>query len=427
MFSIYADAINSSALKLYCNDSILVDGNTGTLLYGKNINNKVYPASTTKIMTAILAIENLDLNSSVVASKTAIYSIPSDSSTISIQVGEVMSINDLLYGMLLNSGNDAANVIAEAVSGNIPDFVNKMNEKAKELGCTGTHFANAHGYHNNNHYTTASDMMKIFRYALKNDTFKKICETKTYVINETNKTNEKRYLQNTDKLLFTTSESPKGLYYEYALGGKTGYTIEARGTFVGFAKKDDKYVLVGAFDGSQNISGHEARFLDAVTLFNYAFNNYSNKIIINKDTFSHTIIDKTNGKKYIVTLKDNVSTMADENPYTLNYSINIDFNKLYSAINDNNISVGNINYTIKSNNWNLNNSEDLVLKDVSNYISISSVKNYILKYLKYCILLIIIIVIIIIIYIKKRNRKKFEKSYKINYKRRSRKISNYRK
>ena len=197
--------------------AIAMDADSSIILYNKDMEKKVYPASTTKILTAILAIENLDLNKSVVVSKTAI-SIPWDSSSVYLKEGEIITINDLLYCLLLNSGNDAANVLAEAVSGSIPQFVELMNLKIEELGCTNTHFSNAHGYSDTNHYTTALDMAKIFNYCTKNKTFTNIISTKSYIVNETNKTNEKRYLNNTNRLILKKEDSIHARYYEYCIG-----------------------------------------------------------------------------------------------------------------------------------------------------------------------------------------------------------------
>lgn len=410
--NIFAQSSNDT-LPLYCNGDILVDNDSGAVLFGKNAYNKVYPASTTKIMTAILAIEKLDSNSSIVASKNSVYSTPIGSSTINIKPGEVFTVEQLLYGLLLISGNDAANVLAESVSGNIDSFVDLMNEKAKDLGCKNTHFENAHGFHDPNHYTTPYDMMLIFRYALKNETFKKIIETKNYVIPKTNKTNEPRYLQNTDRLLFTTSEDPHGAYYEYALGGKTGYTIEARGTFVGISQKDNKTLLVGTFDGSQNISGHEGRFLDAVTLFNYGFNNFDKITIYDKNNTSFNIIDKENKKEYIIKLKDDVEALGKDKNYSSTYNLNVDFNKLKEAINDKSIIVGKMNYNVNGINWSLTNSSDLILKSVKNYTDSRTKKTNL-----YLVLGISILILILIIYycIKKiKNDKNCKKNLKYEH------------
>lgn len=234
---------------LYCNNDIIMDLESGNIIFEKNAHTKVYPASTTKVLTAILAIENLNIDDTVVVSKNAVYSTPIGSSIMYLKPEEVISIKNLLYGLLLQSGNDAANALAEVVSGNIPDFINLMNSKLEEIGCKDTHFTNAHGFHDNDHYTTVFDMAKLFRYAVQNETFKEIIATKEITIPKTNKTEERTY-KNTNKMF-----NPKytDMYYEYVIGGKTGYTEKARGTFVGYGKKDDKTVIVCAFDGSQNI------------------------------------------------------------------------------------------------------------------------------------------------------------------------------
>ncbi|MBQ9915132.1 MAG: D-alanyl-D-alanine carboxypeptidase, partial [Clostridia bacterium] len=138
--------------------AILVQEGTGRIMYEKNADEKVYPASTTKVMTAILAIEALDPSSTLAASEEAIQ-IDRDGSNMGILRDELLTVEQLLYGLLVHSANDAANVLAEAVAGTVPAFIEKMNEKAKELGMNNTHFVNAHGYHDPEHYTTARDMM----------------------------------------------------------------------------------------------------------------------------------------------------------------------------------------------------------------------------------------------------------------------------
>ena len=178
----FVNVYGSTEPTIYSNSAIAIDADNLSVLYGKNINTTVYPASITKIMTAILALENLNLNDSVIVSKNAIK-IPWDSSSIYLKEGEILTVKELLYGLLLNSGNDAANVLAEAVSGSIDEFIVLMNNKAKELGCSGTNFINAHGYSDDNHYTTALDIVKIFDYCIKNETFMEIISTKKYIIN----------------------------------------------------------------------------------------------------------------------------------------------------------------------------------------------------------------------------------------------------
>lgn len=414
-------------LNLYSNYAILMDADSGAVLFDKGAYSKVYPASTTKILTAILVIETLDLDTPVVASKNAIYSTPLESSSVYLKVGEVMTVKNLLYCLLLNSGNDAANVLAEAAGTTTENFVDMMNKKAKDIGALNTHFTSAHGFHDDNHYTTPYDMMKILQYAIKNEKFREICETKSMVINETNMTHEKRYLKNSNKLLFTTSEDPKGLYYEYNLGGKTGYTIEARGTYVGYAKKGDSYILVGAFDGSQNVSGQEARFLDAVTLFNHGFNNFNKELLFDKNKTKFEVVDKVNKKKYVIGIKDNIYSLADKQNYTLSYSLNVNFDELnkidektlniYSSENPYTQSVGKISYTAKGVNWNLNNENDLIVYSVENYIVAGDVIKTIVKVILFIILAFILFIVLVFIVAMMKNKSEKKKTLKVNRKR----------
>lgn len=391
---------DKNSTEIYSNDAVLMDSQSNAILYEKNAHTKVYPASTTKILTAIIAIERLNISDTITASKNAIYSTPTGSSSSYIRVGEKMTVEELLYCLLLQSGNDAANVLAETISGSIKDFVTLMNEKAVEIGCTDSHFANAHGFHEEDHYSTPYDMVKIMQYAMKNDEFRRICETKSYVINETNLTKEKRYLKNTNKMLFDSTNSTSSVYYEYAVGGKTGYTEEARGTFIGYAKKNDSTIIVGTFDGSQNISGLEARFLDAITLYNYGFKNYTNGTIIDKNNFTFEVVDRNSSKKYSFALKDNVNALNDSNFYSVDYITNVDLVKLNSANSENPV-IGTITFDVDSKNWNMANSYDLVLTGVKGYIDFQKIFNLLFK----PILILILVVVLLIIYIKIRKEK----------------------
>ena len=393
----------SSDLELYCNCDLIMDYESGNVLFENNGYKKVYPASTTKILTAILALENLNLDEKIVVSKNAVYSTPVGSSVIYLQPGEIMTVENLLYGLLIKSGNDAANVLAEAVSGNTSDFVLLMNKKLDELKCTNSHFTNAHGFHDKNHYTTVYDMAKIMQYAMKNDNFRKIVETKEYTIPATNKS-EKRVYTNTNKMF--NKNYPK-MYYEYVLGGKTGYTEEARGTFIGYGKKDDKIVIVAAFDGSQNINKQEGRFLDSITLFEYAFNNFNKYKFLDKNLFKHYIYDENTHTKYLVSIENDLYALYKNDSYAINYKLNIlDYN-----LNEKNIGekVGNVNISSIGSSLNTSQVYDLVLIEKSHYFKL----DFAIPYLLYTILLILTIAIlknitIFIKYIKKRKKHKKE-------------------
>lgn len=393
--------------------AVAMDADSSIVLYNKDMDKKIYPASTTKILTAILAIENLSLNENVIVSKTAI-SIPWDSSSVYLKEGEIISINDLLYCLLLNSGNDAANVLAEAVSGNISTFVELMNEKAKELGCTNTHFNNAHGYSDDNHYTTAIDMAKILSYCIKNETFTKITSTKSYVVEKTNKTEEKRYLRNTNRLILQKEDSIYARYYEYCIGGKTGYTDEAGRTLVAFGKKEDKNVIVTIFGGSASGSV-DVRYTDAINLFEYSFNNFNKTTIANVNDYNFNYINIDKKLNYSVGLKDNIEIMtAVDTPINISYTLNIDEKALenFDETNFKEVIAGTITFYLTDiNGNNYSHSHPLYLKTVS----IRATENNILFYLIIPFCILIICISCFVKYIPKK-----ENVEKVNYSRKMR-------
>lgn len=346
---------------LYCKNDILMDLDSGNILYGKNIDERIYPASTTKILTAILTIENLDLKDKIIVSQEAYNLIPYESSVMGVKPGEIYTAEDLLYGLMLPSGNDAAIVLAEKISGNVDNFVILMNEKLKGLGLNNTHFKNPHGYHDNNHYSTAIDMANLFRYCMQNETFKKIISTLEYEIPPTNLTKESRILRNTNRISDPTYTN---IYYEYILGGKTGYTIEANGTFVGYGSKDGKNIIICTFNGAQNINGNQARFIDTKTLAEYAFANFEEKEILKASNFKLKLYDSAFSRNYIIGLNDNLYGLYNiRETFIIDYNLNINFNTLsilsYSEETSiNNSKVGKLN--IYDKNKNLINSIDLV-------------------------------------------------------------------
>lgn len=370
---------NENLPMLYCNNNILMDAETGNVLFEKNGYSKIYPASTTKVLTAILVLENLSLEEKVVASQKAINSVPIGSSVMGIKQGEIFSVENLLYGLILPSGNDAAIVLAEAVSGNVDNFVTLMNSKASEIGCLNTHFSNPHGFYDEYHYSTPYDMALILKYAMKYDEFRKIAQTKSWELPITNKTDTTRILKNNNRLL----DKNYSIFYPYALGGKTGYTIESRGTYIGYAKKDDKLLIVGNFDGSQNINGKNARFLDAISLCDYGFLNYDKEKIVSKDLFNFIFIDENNNTRSKISLKNDIYSLTKKNNYitiipSLDIS-NVDNIKISLKIHGNNIDIQN-NYETKS--------------SISTYISIHNIFKIYFPYLALFILIIILYILV---------------------------------
>lgn len=173
--------------KVYAESAIVMEGNTGTILYAKGIDTQHYPASITKVMTVLLALEHLEMDEEVTFSHNAVYSIDYDSSHIARDEGEILTVEECLYAIMLESANECSNAIAEHIAGTTEAFAEMMNARAAELGCTNTHFVNAHGLPNENHYTSARDMALITREAIKYEKFRQICSTPRYTLRATNK------------------------------------------------------------------------------------------------------------------------------------------------------------------------------------------------------------------------------------------------
>ena len=204
--------------------AILMDAKTGAVLYEKNIHKRQFPASITKIMTALLAVENGNLEDIITFSHNAVYNIEFGSSHIGMREGEQITLRDALHGMLLMSANEVSNGIAEYIDESIEQFAEHMTIRAKEIGAYNTNFVNPHGLHDENHYTTAYDMALIAREALKYDSFREVVGTTTYTIAPTNLVDEPRYLAHQHRL-FNKKAYPNS-YYEGCIGGKTGFTTK---------------------------------------------------------------------------------------------------------------------------------------------------------------------------------------------------------
>lgn len=252
---------------LNCEAAILMEIDSGEVIFEKNADALMYPASTTKILTTYLALTMADVQDTVMISQNAVI-IPEDSSKLGVTPGQQMNLLDLLYGTMLTSGNDGANAIAEAVSGSIPDFVDLMNAAADAFGCTNTHFANAHGYHDENHFTTARDMAIIARQAMKNETMRQIANTKSYVLPKDN-VSRARQVNTTNKMIRLDENKPD-CYYEYGTGVKTGHHSAAGWCLVSTATKDGVTLLSVVF----NASSETRSYTDSKKLFNYGFTQY---------------------------------------------------------------------------------------------------------------------------------------------------------
>lgn len=268
---------------------ILMEESTGTILYEKNMDEAHYPASITKIMTTLLTLENGNLSDMVTFSDDAINN--TEGSGIARDYGEQMTLEQCLYGVMLESANECAYAVAEHVGGTVENFVGMMNAKAKELGCTNTHFANPHGLQDENHYTTAHDMALIAQAAYQNETFRIIIGTKMYTIPPTNKHAEETVLRNHHDMLCTYHNANRKYLYPYCVGGKTGYTATANSTLVTYAEKDGMTLICVVMDTQS-----PNQFIDTVNLFDYAFDNFQVLNVAENDTnySAETTVDNGN-------------------------------------------------------------------------------------------------------------------------------------
>ena len=243
--------------------AIVMEANTGTILYAKNIHEELYPASTTKIMTCLLAVENAGLADEITFSNDAVFSVPAGGSNIGMDVGQSITLEQALYGIMVGSANEVANAVGEHVSGSISAFIDLMNSRAKELGCTNTHFANTNGLQADDHYTSAYDLALISRAFFNNELLCKVGNTARYHFEASANQPDDFYLNNKHKLV--NGE----ITYEGIVGGKTGYTDLARETLVTCAEKDGLKLICVVF-----MEESPSQFTDTVTLFNYGFNNF---------------------------------------------------------------------------------------------------------------------------------------------------------
>ena len=291
---------------LQCRNAVLVDANYGEVLYDMNAYDKAYPASITKVMTALLVMEALESgqlteDTVVTVSELAARKSFADESTANLKTGEQLTVLELLYCLLLPSANDAAKTLAEAVDGSIEEFVAHMNRKAGELGCQGTHFANPHGLHNDDHYTTAYDISLFMTAALEYDLFRTIIGTASHTVPATNLSGERLYY-NTNGLISNLHYA--GYVYDKCIGGKTGTTDEAGRCLVAAAEDGDT-LLVSVVLGSGPIEdpGYEklrqGQFTESTKLLKWGFSNFERMTI-------------TQGSEPVAKVAVTLSRQADE-------------------------------------------------------------------------------------------------------------------
>ena len=293
-------------LDLFCTHAVLLDANHGEILYDMKATEKAYPASITKIMTALLVLEaieygQLSLDTPIAAGETRMQGVTQSYVNANLKLGEVLTVEELLYLTLIPSYADACNVLAVAVDGTIEDFVDHMNRKAAELGCQNTHFTNPVGIHNENHYSTAYDLALILKAALEYDTYLEISKVPKYTLHATDMSGP-REMYNTNALVSTWRYS--GYIYEKCIAGKTGNTDEA-GRCLAAAAEDGDEILISVLLGSgpMEVPGdtelRQGQFRESKRLLEYGFNNFQ-RVTITKDS------------EPVTTVKVTMSRQADE-------------------------------------------------------------------------------------------------------------------
>lgn len=339
--TVLADEENNLDIKSKA--ALLMDLKSGKVLYQKNIDEKLYPASLTKVMTAIIVLENCNLSDVVTVSSNAVNSISFGYVTANLKVDEQLTVEQLLYVLMVGSSNDAAVVLAEHVSGSVENFSVLMNEKAKEIGCTSTNFVNPNGEHDENHYSTAHDLALIARYAMQNETFRTLVSTTFYRLPATNKYNkDDRFFSTTNDLLNKNSN----YYYKYAIGVKTGFTTPAGNCLISCANKDDLELLTVVLGAEES----KQRYLDTRALFDYGYETYSMKEIVKSGEVVHTvnISNATNATKNLdLAVSDDIYSLVKQENESLPVFPEISLNENLKAPIKKGDIVGSAKYTIE--------------------------------------------------------------------------------
>ena len=330
----------------------LVELNSDTLVYGMNLDEKVYPASLTKIMTCMLALEHGNLDDIVTVSHAALQDLNAAGSSAGLLEGEQLSLRELLYCVMVSSANEACNVVAEYIAGDIPSFVALMNAQAAALGMTGTHFANAHGLHDENHYTTVRDLVTLARWAWQSEQFQEFSTQTSHTVPATNKSEERvlhticntvkhtdpstnlsdeRTLSNTNGLINPESPMYRGYYYEYAKGVKTGHTDAAGYCLISTAESGSLHFLsvVCGCETLQNDDGTEMdqRFTETKRLFEYGF-NHLNSVQVLADTAlvdMPQVLYAEGRDSVVVRAKDNISVLLPDSCDTSGITLTVQY------------------------------------------------------------------------------------------------------
>lgn len=403
--SIFAQ-VDTSKLNITSGAALLIEPSTNKVIYEKNSKEKMYPASTTKIMTALLTLENCNLTDIVKVSQEAVSSISPAYATVFINPGEELTVEQLLNVLLIPSGNVAGNILAEHISGNIENFANLMNKRAQELGCINTHFTNPYGLHDDNHYTCAYDLYLISKEAMKYDVFREIVKKTEYYLPPTNnyKKEDRNYRTTNDLIKPNNSKSSNNYYYEYAIGIKTGYTSQAKNCLVSAANKDGLEFYCIILGAGTNSQGLDQRYLETIKLYDFAYDNYFLRTLREEKSVFRQIEIKnaTNKTKNLdVLVKDNITALVDSDklyetiPPTTTFKENLEAPIYKDEV------IGSITYVIDGITYK---SDLIAANDVE--------KSYLIYFL--IVFVIIILILAIVIIRNKLTRKKIKyRNYRI--------------
>lgn len=371
----------TAEITTYSPHCILMESSTGKIIYEKDAYTPAYPASTTKIMTAILALEHCQLTDTAIVSHDAVFSVPVGYSHANLVEGEVVTIDQLLHVLLIPSANDAANVLAEHIAGSVSSFATMMNTKAAEIGCKNTNFVNANGIHSENHYSTAYDMALIGRYAMQNETFRQIVSTTRYTLPATNKYPEANRVFNTTNELLKVDNRDRvdNYYYSYCNGIKTGYTDAAKDCIVASSKKDGIEYIVVILGGQRTENGLSGRFLDCKNLFNYAFDNYTTYTMNEENAILKQlkISNATSATKNLdVVIEDNMTLLLKKTTNTSSITPTVEISSDLKAPITKSSVIGTISYSVDGNEYtsNLLAGEDVIESNAFNtFLTIVSI------------------------------------------------------
>ena len=371
---------------------VLLENSTSKVLFEKDMNKKLEPASITKIMTAILAIENCNLNDIVTVPYEAISNIPSGYSVAPLQADEQISVDQLLRVLMVHSANDAANALAFHIDGSVSAFAERMNAKLQALGLVDSHFTNPSGQHDNNHYSTAHDIAILMQYCMKNTTFKTYASLKSCHLFATNKSAERDF-ENTNPMLNTSSS----YYYKPLVTTKTGFTSQAMFCLASFASYNNLDLICVILHADTS----DIRFNETKNLFDYGFQNFAFKNIANKGD-SVTEISVRNATEETKSLKlvlaDDINTLVDTSKPFDNVSPQITLKDLPSAPVAQGKVLGTATYVIDDKSY-------VVNLLASHDVHLSTSRTY---FLQIILLVIVVIVLILLLFFWNTGKKKEE-------------------